>query len=193
MAQPLETGPVLPALAAAVAEWFPDLGGRSIAVSEAEITKDNVPTLPLAMVALVHEENGQRTTQSNIDPELTETIALQFWIAPARYKRADNSESPFWAFYDYETLRDKLMAELGRWCSPRGGRVLYRRMDVESDALAVVITFTLAHSFVWCEPIEPLCFLRVESRVVPAIGRVCTCEPPVPDCPKCNVETWTPP
>lgn len=184
--------PLLPALAAAVAGWFPDLGGRSIAVSEAQITADNVPTLPLAMLALLDEESDQRTARSNAPATLTERLMLQFWIAPERYKRADQSESPFWAFYNYEPLRDRLLAELAIWCSPRGGRVVYRRMDIESDALAVVISFTLTHEFEWIEQADPLCVLRVESRVVPAPGRVCTCEPPVPDCQKCQEEAWTP-
>ena len=51
---PKTTTRFLPALAEQIALWFPEVEGRSLAVSEVSITKENVPTLPLVMVAFIN-------------------------------------------------------------------------------------------------------------------------------------------
>lgn len=183
------TAPTLPALAKAIGEWFPDLGGRSIAVSEAEVTAENVPTLPLVMVAL-QKETSDHAVRSNGDITITEDILIQFWSAPERYKRADGSESPFWAYYDYSAVRDALLMRMLDWKSPAGYRLRYVGMDIESDPLAVVLTFNFRHEFKWCRPPgEPPCIPVIRSRVEPASWThpiECCCEPAVPNCPVCT-------
>jgi hypothetical protein len=139
----------LPALAKAIAKWLPELGGRAFAVSEAEVTKENMPTLPLAMVALA-KETSTHSARSNKDPLIAEDILVQLWMKAERYKRADNTESPFWAHYDYDRLRDVLLKNALVWKSPRGSRLSYKGMDIESDHLAVTLTFKFEHEFIWC-------------------------------------------
>jgi len=143
--------PVLIALASAIAEWFPDLGGRAFAVSEVDPfdKQTNVPTLPVAVVALLTEQGtqgrhgGQRIT-------LASQIVLQFIFEPLKYKREDGSDTPFFAFYDYEGVRDRLLSNLVRWRTPRNGALTYQTMDVESDEFAVYIAFRLIVNEEWC-------------------------------------------
>ena len=140
----------LPALAKAIADWFPELNGRSLAVSEAKITRDNIPTLPLVMVSLLRELGYHSVKTGRAEPE--EQIVVEFWFAPVKYTNGTNSsETPFWAFYDYDTLRDRLMTHLKHWHSPRGERIEYFAMDVDSDQFATTITFQLRHKFTFCE------------------------------------------
>ena len=112
--------PLIVALAALVAEAFPELGGRSIAVSEVDPfnNKTSVPTLPIAFSALVGEqavqpENGGRT-------KLSSDVLLQFVFKPVKYTREDGAATPFFAFYDYEAIRDRLLTALNGWRTPAG-------------------------------------------------------------------------
>lgn len=141
--------PALLALADDLRALFPEVGGRAIAVSEAEITKENLPDLPLIMCALVRDL-AEGTAKSNQPYELTETVVVEYQVKAERYKKADGSESPFWAYYDYEPVRDRLIAFSREWRSPRNGILTYRGMDIESDRRAVVMTFSFEHKFLWC-------------------------------------------
>lgn len=174
-----------PALARAIAEWFPELGGRSIAVSEAKITRDNVPTLPLCMVSLMREVGNDSVRTQRTEPE--EQLVAEFWFEPAKYSNGEtNAETPFWAFYDYDLLRDRLVTHLRHWLSPHGSRVEYFALEVDSDQFATVITFQLRHQFVFCEldPYEDPCspeFLYGDGHLItPAtfdLNLIEPCEP----------------
>src|SRR5262245_24229429 len=151
-----------PALAKMIALWFPELSGRALPVSEAKITRDNVPTLPLCMVSLVREMGHCYPKTGRCEPE--EEIAVEFWFKPERYKTDQNGETPFWAFYDYDTLRDVFITHLRTWTTPRGSRMEYYSLDVDSDQFATVITFVLRHTFAFCdfEPFHDPCVPSTE-------------------------------
>jgi hypothetical protein len=145
----------LPALAEAIATWFPELNGRSLAVSEVSITKDNVPTLPLAMVAFIRSV-AMPTTNSQVRTfDIDDTFVIDFWLEPARYKKANGTETPFWSYYDYEAIRDKLLTNIANWEAPGGERVAFRGLTLEAEPLAVTLTFTFIASFRWCASRTP--------------------------------------
>lgn len=169
---PVLSRPLLPAFAEAVAAAFPELGGRAVAVTDAAITKENLPTLPLAMVALIREEGNHRAKAGRVDPETT--FVCEFWFPPTRYPRADGSESPFYSFYDYEAIRDRVVDLLTAFTPDRGGFVEYVKLEVDCSEFASVLTFTLKHSFVWCalesDPGSPV---ALGFSIVPAPEAVC--------------------
>lgn len=138
----------IPALALAVAEWFPELKGRALPVSEAKITRENMPKLPLCMVSLLREMGNHIVQTGRIEPQ--EFIVVEFWFEPTRYTNGKGGETPFWAFYDYDLLRDRLVTQLKNWISPRGDRLEYFSLEIDSDQYATVITFNLRHKFVFC-------------------------------------------
>jgi hypothetical protein len=139
----------LPALAAAIAEWFPELGGRAMAVSESAVTKENIPTLPLCVVAFSRSVGEQtikaRQNQFNIEDH----FVIEFWLKSERYQRANGSEAPFWSYYNYEAIRDRLLTHMATWEAPRNARIAYRAMNMEADPLAVTITFGFIASINW--------------------------------------------
>lgn len=139
----------LPRLAESIKEWFPELEGRSLAVTEIEVTKENIPTLPICLVGLVGEKGNPVKGSRRTEPE--DTVVVQFWMHPERYKAA-NGETPFWGYYDYEQLRNRLLTGLLDWKSPWGEFLYYDTLDIEADALAVVISFHFKHKFVFCPP-----------------------------------------
>jgi hypothetical protein len=140
----------LPALAEQIALWFPELNGRALAVSEVSITKENVPTLPLAMVAFIRS-TANPPSHSNAEMfEVVDTFIVDFWLEPARYKKANGTETPFWSYYDYEAIRDTLLSNMVRWETPGGERLAYRGLTIEAEPLAVTLTFTFMATFRWC-------------------------------------------
>lgn len=140
----------LPALADAIAEWFPELGGRALAVSEVTVNKENIPTLPLAMVAFVRGTGDQSTGSRQTIFNLEDAFIIEFWLEPARYKKKDGSQTPFWSYYDYEAIRDTLLENMSRWEAPHGERPAYRGLNIEADELAVTLTFAFVAAMRWC-------------------------------------------
>lgn len=179
----METVGTLPALATAIREWFPFLKNRAAAVSDAEVTKDNVPNLPVCFVVLLREI-GKSTTR-NPKVEVTDEIGVVFLLKPERYASQDGSESPFWAYYDYESLRNQLVGHTKRWEAPNKTRLAYLGLDIESTALATEITFRFAYDFEVCDlPNEdgdgaPV---MIDFKIIPA---------PAPFCEDCDTKPET--
>jgi hypothetical protein len=143
----------LPALAEQIALWFPELGGRALAVSEVSITKENVPTLPLAMVAFVRSVGNPPPNSRQTTFEMGDTFIVDFWLEPAMYKKVNGTETPFWSYYDYEKIRDTLVGNIVRWETPGGEIIAYRGMVIEAEPFAVTLTFTFLATFRWCSPL----------------------------------------
>lgn len=140
----------LPAVAKDVAEWFPELGGRSLAVVSPDIiTKENIPTLPLAMVGFARSTSTW-PLRSNVDTfDIEDLFVIEFWLKTERYKNA-KGETPFWSYYPYEWIRDTLLTNFTRWIGPGGERVAYRSLLVGADPFAVTLTFGFASIRKWC-------------------------------------------
>lgn len=140
----------LPALAESITQWFPELGGRALAVSEATITKENVPTLPLCMIAFVRSVSDQPVNVQRSTITMSDTFVVEFWMKPERYKRANGTESPFWSYYDYEAIRNTLLSNMVEWVGPHRERCVFRSLTIEADPLAVVLTFQFLATYQWC-------------------------------------------
>lgn len=158
----------LPALAAKVAEWFPELNGRAFAVADAEITPENIPTLPIAQVVLIRGQPSPMNTKRM--PAIVETIGVEFWFKPEKDRRADGSESPFYSFYDYDVIMRRLLPRIATWESPRGSIMAFNNLDVEATPFAVIIQFVFTHDAYVCEEDkEPGEYPPLDCNVVPKI------------------------
>lgn len=138
---------ILPDVAAQIREWIPALGGRALAVTDALITKDNVPTLPLVMVAPLRQEfehfgRGRMT--------IDEQFMVEFWLDPAREKGA-KGETPFWSYYEYNDLRDKLFNAFATYRGPANATFRFISMDVDANELATVLSFRMGARYDICE------------------------------------------
>ena len=141
---------LLPVLAEAIPEWFPELKGRAIAVSDidAVATKEYVPTLPLVLLAIARSDGAQLTSSPHSPFEIVDNLIISFWMHPVRYKDK-GVETPFWSYYPYDQIRDTLVTNTSNWIGPNQELLSYRRMTVEANSLAVVLTFTFAATFIW--------------------------------------------
>lgn len=143
---------ILPAFARAIKDAFPELEGRSIAVSEVDpFNKGNMPTLPIAVVALLRGLGIQNKSGGG-SIHLEDEILLQMIFTSVKYANRAGDESPFFAYYDYEEIRDRVLTVTQSWRSPRNIGLQYRGMDLESDELGTWITFRFGTSQKWCAP-----------------------------------------
>lgn len=139
----------LPHLAEKINEWFPEVKKRAFAVADSEITKENIPTLPVCMVALLRSPPGRRNGIRT--PNAADAIAIEFWWEPVKAKKADGSESPFYVYYDYETLRKRLAAKMATYSGPESDQQFrYAGMDVEATPFAVIIQFVYTTDILIC-------------------------------------------
>lgn len=144
--------PTLPALAAAIAEWFPELDGRSVAIAAPiNLVPETPPSLPLVTVALAKEDVLPNSTQKQ--PKFNDTIVVEFWWPPERYKRSNGTETPFFSFYDYERIRDRLLTYALEWHTPRNMRLNYKGLMADVTTYAVIIGFKFTAEYQFC-PIE---------------------------------------
>lgn len=172
----------LPAVAARMREFFPELQGRALAVTEAEITKDNVPSLPLSMVAPLR----QTFTQPNGGRRLSvvEEFVIEVWLPPARIK-GNSGETPFWSYYEYNEFRNKMFTVFSTWRSPQNGTVAFIGMDVESNYLATALTFRMAATYDVCPSSEEVerCQVTGHKDGEPAQITFSLCQPVSECCP----------
>lgn len=142
----------LPAVAKEIALWFPELDGRALAVVSPDIiTKENIPTLPLAMVGFARSTSNAPLRSHVEEISIEDLFVVEFWLKTERYKNA-KGETPFWSYYPYEWIRDTLLTNFARqqglW--PGGERVAYRSLLVGADPFAVTLTFGFASIRQWC-------------------------------------------
>ena len=144
---------VLPAVADALREWFPELGDRALAVTDAKITKENLPTLPIAMVAplrqLYSHNSGGRLT-------VGEEFMIEIWLAPER-EVGVGGETPFWSYYNFNALRNRLFDRFAGWRTPQNGAVVFVSLDIEVVEYAVMLSFRMRANYDICAdaPVEP--------------------------------------
>jgi hypothetical protein len=162
-----------------------------------------MPTLPLAITALIATDSNNWVWQAaSAKTEIYDDFMTEFWLKPVKISRADGTETPFWAFYDYEAFRDRLLTQIVRYYGPRGQRIEFRRMTIESDQFAVVLSFMFRAHFKWCpdelpeEPGDGAVFGNCEAqaagkpqaRIIPNL-----CKPVALDCGTAFCEKETDP
>lgn len=179
---------LLPRVAYWIARSFPDLEGRALAVSDATITAENVPSLPIAIVAFAKGVSGQPPSVVKTTATFTDTFIVEFWLKPERYKKKDCSETPFWSYYDYEGIRNKLLGCLKRRLGPIGEKIVYQGMTQEASPFAVVLTFTFTAQF-------QACFDDCgdeDGDGMPAVVKGGICKPRTEYCPEAITEEKDP-
>lgn len=145
MVQVLTDVETLPAVAKQLAIWMPQLEDRAMAVTDGEVTKENIPTLPCAIVAPLRQEFTNSGQTLTVEEEFT----IELWLEPERAK-SRKSESPFWAYYPFNLLRNQLFTKLSTWRTPQNGVVRLNSMIVESSSLATVVAFRATATYNVC-------------------------------------------
>jgi hypothetical protein len=160
----------LPVVAEQLREWLPELNGRAVAITEAQVEKDNVPDLPIALVYPLRQDF---THNGGFTMTVEEEFVIEIWLEPVREK-SKKGESPFWSYYQYNTFRNKMFAKFASIRSPQNGKYTFISMDVESSFLATVIAFRMRATYELC--VEP------DEWEKPAEITFSLCQPASSDC-----------
>lgn len=163
--------PVIVDIADQLNVLFPELLGRVIPVSEIVVDASNKPKFPVGFVALqdIPINMSQRTNKM---PVMTETIIIELWFDSKKIRRLDQTETSFWAFYDYEPLLERFVDWTIDYHTTRGYKLTPTKMDLETSELAVMITFTANHIWDFCRPAQEHGTVKVITKTEIA----CECE-----------------
>lgn len=164
--------PTVPAIATLIRLAFPELEHRAFAIMETELSKENMPTLPLAFVALmgITSENQSNDVRTPID--VLEHICIEFWMKPKTYKMTDGGVSPFYAYQDYSILMNQLLTALSDYLTPQGKYVRFISMATQSDEFALCVTFKVSVKWRWCSDKEmPHGIVRFTFNLNPDVPR----------------------
>jgi hypothetical protein len=141
--------------------------------------------LPLAMLIMVQSDAKPPTRSHYEQIEITDTFAIEFWMAPVRVKRQNGTETPFWTYYPYESLRDTLVSKVVFWeDAPNGERIAYKGLKIVADHLAVTLAFMFTATFLWCPKSRP----QADGIITDISFQLCapeSCVVPNDPCPPC--------
>jgi hypothetical protein len=153
---------VLRTVAGAVAKAFPDLDGRVMVVTEAQINRERVPRLPACLIALINETpDGRSAINTASQNKLREVFVIDFWLPPKAYDAAGNeidakaigdqpTETVYFAYYPYDKIRNALLNAISDLQTDQRGRLYYEKLEISGDKFAVTLTFTFSHAWNWC-------------------------------------------
>jgi hypothetical protein len=177
---PVEEKRFLPAVANAIDGWFPEAGGRVVAVSDVSITRENIPELPLVLVAFKQSIGSQLEESHSELFKIVDTFLVEFWMKPERIK-AGGKETPYWSYYPYEYVRNKLINGFLDFEGPNGEHVAYRGLQVMTSPLAAHLSFTFLATYRWCTGDKQV----VHDCYIEGVDfRMCTPQSCIPD-PEC--------
>lgn len=153
-------------MVADITPYLPEFQKRVMSVSEMEVTRTNTPSFPIAMFALQNIDfiHSERTNKA---PVANEIIIAEFWFQSRKKVLTAGKETPFWEFYNYEPLMQVMVDFVTNWKSPRNYKLKLVRMDLESSELAVMVSFTLHHSYDLCPTPEE------ELGVTQLVANIC--------------------
>jgi hypothetical protein len=157
----------LPGLAAALRVWFPMLEGRAIEVADVEEvwSKEQLPKLPVCIVGLV-SLSAEAPNHTNAPIDITEHIDVVFHLTPSKIRSIERStETPFWSYYNYPGLMNRLIAHLQNYKSEIGGRVVFKSLTQTCDAYCVTLSMRVEHNYLWClDAAEPELQAEIQAQ-----------------------------
>lgn len=134
---------ILPWFATQVSEFFPELEKRAVAVMDADITHENPPTVPVALIAFL-EDKPDHAFKGNNRVNSGEEFMLEFWFKNSRYKNPNGTETPYYTYYPYRSIKNRVIGMLASISSPIGGRFEYQGLTPEVTQQAMILSFRLS-------------------------------------------------
>lgn len=146
----------LPEMAAMVRQAFPELENRAIPVSAENVRDEQDLSLPACLLSL-HSAlpSPQAVLGTGADLSLQDDYVLHFLFPAEREVRTEANgtevELPLWRYYDYVMIRHRLFKAIHEFAGVNKIMVRFISLEVESDDLAVVLTFRFRQEFSWCD------------------------------------------
>ena len=173
-----------------VGEVFSDFKAPVIAVSDLKPMRESSygANLPVILVMLAEETvvEKMRLGVSMQEPVLRASMEIGFLLPPNTHL-ASGAETPFFAHYDHEGIRDRLMEMAASWRPSNGAALSYAGVTVHAMHHAVLMCFRMTAEWRWCRPKVYLPPAIIFGRAVACPEK---CVAPCPeneynDCQKC--------
>jgi hypothetical protein len=140
----------IPSFATAIRAHFPELERRAFAVSFVDFKQFRPGILPVALVCLGESGGGAQDAYRGGVIKKADGIVVHYVSKLVKYKGADGTETPYFAYYDYEALELRMIDCAKAWKSPRGGLMEYRGVEPDPGEADVTLNFKFTHHYEIC-------------------------------------------
>jgi hypothetical protein len=138
----------IPSFAAAIRSSFIELDRRAFAVSFVDFKQFKPSAMPIALVCM--GENGGHSHDAYRGPSAikkADDIVVHYVSKLVKYKSAEGTDTPYFAYYDYEALELRMIKCAKNWVSPRGGLLEYKGVDPDPGEADVTLNFKFVHHY----------------------------------------------
>lgn len=140
-----------------VSPAFPEIEGRAIPVTGVEDDKagtDATPK-PFVLVGLRQgDTSGPATIGQNSTINLRDDFIVEFNFKKERYRNGKGAETPFFSYYDYESIRDRLFNAIVDFSGEYGITFEFVTLDISTEGDTVYIEFRFRQNYEWCEAVR---------------------------------------
>lgn len=145
----------LPEIAKVVSNAFPELERRALAVAGVDASfgaEQKAIKPPYALIGFAEGTgDGPVMLGQSMSVDLVDEFVIEMVMKPEKYK-SQAGETPLWAYYDFEIIRDRLFAALHNYGSEREIGFQFMSMTPNIDQNGVYIEFIFRQNYEWCEP-----------------------------------------
>ncbi|QBQ72041.1 virion-associated protein [Agrobacterium phage Milano] len=140
-----------------VAPAFHEIEGRAIPVTgvDDDASGTQATKLPFVLVGLRQgDTSGPATIAGNSTINLRDDFIVEFNMKKERYRDRKGGETPFFSYYDYESIRDRLFNSMIEFSGEHGITFEFVSLDISTEGDVVYIEFRFRQNYEWCETVR---------------------------------------
>lgn len=140
-----------------VSPAFPELEGRAIPVTGVDDDKGGTDATkkPFVLIGLRKgDTSGPAEIGRNSTINLRDDFIVEFNLEKTRYKNGKGGETPFFSYYDYESVRDRLFNAMADFSGEHGITFEFVELDISTEGDTVYIEFRFRQNYEWCDKVR---------------------------------------
>lgn len=140
-----------------VSPAFPELEGRAIPVTGVDDDKEGTDAtkLPFVLIGLRKgDTSGPAELGTKTAINLRDDFIVEFNLEKTRYRNLKGGETPFFSYYDYESVRDRLFNAIIQFSGEHGITFEFVSLDISTEGDVVYIEFRFRQNYEWCETVR---------------------------------------
>lgn len=147
----------LPEIAATVSVAFPEFQGRVIPVAGIDASfaaEQKAIKPPYSLVGFAESTgDGPVLLGHKSRKNLVDEFVIEMTMVPQKY-HSSAGETPLWAYYDFEIIRDRLFAAIEEFGQQREIIFEFMSMTPNIDQNGVYIEFVFRQTYEWCNQLD---------------------------------------
>lgn len=140
-----------------VSPAFPEIEGRAIPVTgvDDDTSGPQATPLPYVLIGLRQgDTSGPATIGGKGVINLRDDFIVEFNMKKERYRNSKGGETPFFSYYDYESIRDRLFNAMVEFAGEHGITFEFVSLDISTEGDVVYIEFRFRQNYEWCETVR---------------------------------------